>query len=74
MKRLMLLAVLLTGCDPTIQCWYTVSREPGLSKPWFSLRGRTGRGREDVYGASFETQEDLDKFVKSHNLNMCGTK
>ncbi len=76
MKRLLMAAVLLMcACtDPEIICWYTVSYTQQIGEPWLALRGRTHRFREDTGGPMFRTQEDLDKYLHSRNLKMCGEK
>jgi hypothetical protein len=73
-KRLLLLfVILLSGCDPSIRCWYATSHLQSVGAPYFGLKGRTdGSLRPDVSGPMFQTQAELDQYIATNGLLMCG--
>lgn len=81
MKRLLLVAIAalcLPGCgfftSPDIQCWYGSTAEVRrFEDPWFVLRGRVGKYRDDVYGPMFKTPEAMNQYIAEHKLALCGT-
>jgi hypothetical protein len=74
MKRLILLfSILLSGCDPNIRCWYATSHLQSVGAPYFGLRGRTiGFLTSDVHGPMFQTQAELEQYIRTNSLVMCG--
>lgn len=72
--------LLLPGCgcftSVEIECWYPTPATNSClpMERWFALRGRTAKFREDVYGPTFKTQEELDTYVRTNNLRLCGSE
>jgi hypothetical protein len=66
------LLLVLSGCNPTVQCWYGVSRHT-VGSPYFGLRGHTiGILSFDLDGPMFQAQEQMESYIKTQNLQMCG--
>lgn len=68
-----LLGIGMTGCNPQISCWYSTYANNTFGPPAYYLKGRTvGILSTDVSGSIFQTKEDLDSYIESHHLKLCG--
>lgn len=80
MKKLIIATLLLcTGCwnalgTTDIQCWFASSVTQTYGEPWFQLIGRTDKWHTDERGPLFKTKQELEAFMDSHNLKLCGSK
>lgn len=81
MRKLLLLVVLMcSGCwqalgTTDVKCWYLDSRVPqNMNTPWYHLVGLKDKWHSDVHTAEFQSREEAEAYIASHNLLLCGTK
>lgn len=76
MKKLLILALFLSGCSPTIECWYAgqgYNPIPGQF-PRHQLHGRvSGWMRTDVEGPYFQSLPEMEGYISTQSLKICAT-